>query len=114
MQKGEVQRAGARLDSGHLGCRLQPFQYRMVRENLLSARGWLNLAAEGLHGLLGRVDDWPSLLPVRPEQLVPSLMHFLVDRRTKCRDPLKTGLNTRGRRPDNDIGKKRGRRSIDD
>jgi hypothetical protein len=95
--------ADLRLDSGHFDCRLRRDHYRMVREDLLSVRGWLTLAAEGIHGLLCKVDDWPSLLPVRPEQIVPSPKCFLVDPLANCCYPLRIGLNTIGRLPDNDI-----------
>jgi hypothetical protein len=66
-------------------------------------RGWLTLAAEGIHHLVGEVDDWPSLLPVRPEHLIPGPKYLLIDDWAGCCYPLKTGLNTIGRLPDNDI-----------
>jgi hypothetical protein len=61
------------------------------------------LAAEAIHGLVGGVDEWPSLLPVRPEQLVPGPRYVLIDHQADLLYPLKTGLNTIGRLPDNDI-----------
>jgi hypothetical protein len=75
----------------------------MTREVLYSVRGWLTLAAEGIHHLVADVDDWPSLLPVRPEHLIPGPKYLLIDDRAGCCYPLKTGLNTIGRLPDNDI-----------
>jgi hypothetical protein len=95
--------ADLRLDSGHFGCHPRRYHYRGLRDALLSARGWLTLAAEGIHGLLGKVEDWPSLLPVRPEQLIPRPKYFLVDSLANCCYPLRIGLNTIGRLPDNDI-----------
>jgi pSer/pThr/pTyr-binding forkhead associated (FHA) protein len=63
----------------------------------------LTLAAEGVRYLVGAVDEWPSLLPVRPEHLNPGPNYLLIDPQAGCFYPLKTGLNTMGRLPDNDI-----------
>jgi hypothetical protein len=95
--------ADPRLDSGHLGCSPRRRQYRTARGVLLGARGWLTRAAEGIHGLVGGVEEWPPSLPVRPEHLVPGPKYLLVDHQTGCSYPLKTGLNTIGRLQDNDI-----------
>jgi hypothetical protein len=75
----------------------------MARVALRGARGWLTLAAEGIRGLLGAADEWPGLLPVRPEHLVPGPKYLLVDHQAGRLYPLKTGLNTIGRLPGNDI-----------
>jgi pSer/pThr/pTyr-binding forkhead associated (FHA) protein len=63
----------------------------------------LTLAGEGIHHLVGEVDDWPFLLPVRPEDLIPGPKYLLIDDQAGCCYRLETGLNTIGRLPDNDI-----------
>src|SRR5262249_47721404 len=95
--------ADPRLNSGHFGCCPRRYQYREARAVLVRARGWLTLAAEGIHGLLAGVDEWQSLLPVRPEQLVPGPRYVLIDHQAGFLYLLRTGLNTIGRFPDNDI-----------
>jgi hypothetical protein len=95
--------ANPRLNSGHLGCIRRRRQYRRAREFVFGARGWLTLAAEGVQHLVGEVDEWPSLLPVRPEGLIPGSKYFLIDHQAGYFYPLKIGLNTIGRLPDNDI-----------
>lgn len=94
--------ADPRLNSGHLRC-FRRCQYRRTREALFSARGWLTLAVEGVHRLVGGVDDWPSLLPAQPEHLIPGPKYLLIDEQAGGCYPLRTGLNTIGRLPDNDI-----------
>jgi len=89
--------ADPRLNSIHLdGLRRQEF--RRAREVLLNARGWQTLAAENQAAVLERpdtIDEEPSASP-------PSaLKYWLRDRDTVY--PLKVGLNTIGRAPDNDI-----------
>jgi pSer/pThr/pTyr-binding forkhead associated (FHA) protein len=42
-------------------------------------------------------------MPVQPDQLVPGAKYFLVDYQTGYYLPLKTGLNSIGRLPTNDI-----------
>jgi hypothetical protein len=95
--------ADPRLNSHHLRCCPRRQQFRTARDALLRARGWLTWAAEGIHGLLAGGEEWPALVPVRPEQLVPGPKHLLVDQQTGYFYPLKTGLSTIGRLPDNDI-----------
>jgi hypothetical protein len=95
--------ADPRLDSGHFDVGPRRQAYRRDREALLAARGWLTLAAEGVRGLVGGTDEWPALLPVRPEQVLPGTKYLLLDRQTDCLYPLKTGLNTVGRLPSNDV-----------
>src|SRR4051812_6378357 len=95
--------ADPRMNSGHLECFRRRHQYRRAREALVGARGWLTLAAEGVQRLVGGVDDWPSLLPVQPEHLLPGPKYLLLDYQAGCYYPLETGLNTIGRLPDNDI-----------
>jgi hypothetical protein len=86
-----------RLNSGHLEFPRRQ-DYRRCRDSLLQARGWLTLAGEHLGGL-GDAHEWP----VRPEQVLPGTSYLLVDQREGCAYPLKTGLNTLGRFPENDI-----------
>jgi hypothetical protein len=95
--------ADPRVNSGHLGCFRRRRRYRRTGEVLFGARGWLTLAAEGVHNLVRRVDEWPSLLPVRPEHLIPGPKYVLIDDQAGCCYPLRTGLNTIGRFPDNDV-----------
>jgi hypothetical protein len=92
-----------RLQSGHFEALSRRQEYRRARETLLGARGWLTLACEHLHRLVDDSDDWPALLPVRPDQVIPGTKYLLLDRQTGCRYPLRTGLNTIGRLLDNDI-----------
>jgi hypothetical protein len=87
-----------RLNSVHL-----PFprrqDYRRCRDDLLQARGWLTLAGERLGGLASEADEWL----IRPDRVLPGTRYVLVDQREGCAYPLRTGLNTLGRFPDNDI-----------
>jgi hypothetical protein len=92
-----------RLDSCHLGFDPRRQEYRRSREALLRERGPLTLAGEQLHGLLGAEEDWPSLLPFRPDQVIPGTRFLLVDHQADCYFVLKTGLNTIGRLTNNDI-----------
>jgi hypothetical protein len=92
-----------RLNSMHLGLLPRRQEYRRARVGLLAARGWLTLAAERVGGLVPEAEDWPSLLPVRPHQLLPGVRFCLLDQTSGCSYPLKTGLNALGRRPENDI-----------
>jgi hypothetical protein len=87
----------------HLGLLPRRQEFRRAREDLIGARGWLTLAGERLHGLVGEAEDWPSLLPVRPDQVIPGTRFLLIDRQSACCYPLRTGLNTLGRLPNNDI-----------
>ena len=95
--------ADPRLNSGHFEWMDRRYEYRSARDGVLAARGVLTLAGEHIRGLVGEVDDWPSLLPFRPDQLVPGAKYLLVDHQTGYYFPVKTGLNTIGRLPSNDI-----------
>jgi hypothetical protein len=77
--------------------------FRRCRQAALDARGWLTAAGECAHGLLGEGDDWPSLLPVRPDQVIAGTRWFLLHPGKGGAYPLKVGLNTVGRLRDNDI-----------
>ena len=89
-----------RLNSGHLPPMRRQY-YRRAREDLLGARGWLTLAAERVEGWESA--DWASLLPVRPGQFLPGSRLLLLEERTDLSFPLRIGLNTIGRFPENDI-----------
>jgi len=91
-----------RLNSGHLPPMRRQY-YRRAREELLGARGWLTLAAERVESWAGASPDWASLLPVRPSQILPVGRLMLVEKPTGLSFPLRLGLNTIGRFPENDI-----------
>jgi pSer/pThr/pTyr-binding forkhead associated (FHA) protein len=85
-----------RFESGHLEFpRRQEFRRR--RDDLYQARGWLTMAGARL-GDLGDAEDWP----VRPQRLLPGTRYLLV-LEGGAAYPLRTGLNTLGRFPENDI-----------
>jgi hypothetical protein len=87
-----------RLNSGHLEFPRRQ-EYRRAREALLGARGWLTMTGEQFRAVMADADEW--LLPLG--RLLPGAAYFLADQAAECAYPLKTGLNTVGRLPDNDI-----------
>jgi hypothetical protein len=87
-----------RLNSGHLEFPRRQ-QYRRAREALLGARGWLTMTGEQFRAVVADADEW--LVPLG--RLFPGTTYFLADPAADCAYPLKTGLNTVGRMPDNDI-----------
>jgi pSer/pThr/pTyr-binding forkhead associated (FHA) protein len=92
--------ADPRLNSIHLdGTRRQDF--RRAREALLAARGWQTLAAENQAAILDRPDtiDQENGLPPPAD---PTNVHYWLRDRDSVY-PLKVGLNTIGRAPDNDV-----------
>jgi hypothetical protein len=91
-----------RLNSIHLEFPRRD-HYRQARDGLLGARGWLTLAGACAENLVGEPDEWPSLLPVRPDQLLPGCRFVLLEPSERCAYRLKTGLNTIGRYTNNDI-----------
>ena len=91
-----------RLNSGHLGLTRRE-QYRHARSELMGARGLLTLAAERVEDWVGESADWPSLLPIRPSQLFPGMRLILIEPRSGSTYYLRTGFNTIGRFPENDI-----------
>jgi hypothetical protein len=95
--------ADPRLDSSHFLYDPRRQAFRRRREALLEERGMLTLAGEQLRGLLGAEDDWPSLMPFRPDQVLPGTRYLLVDHQADCCFQLETGLNTIGRLKNNDI-----------
>jgi hypothetical protein len=94
--------ADARLNSCHLEFPRRQ-AYRRARDGLLGARGWLTLAAEGLRALAGDEDEGPSSASLPPGGALPGTHYLLVDHRAGYAYPLRTGLNTIGRLPTNDI-----------
>ncbi len=93
--------ADPRLNSVHLELPRRQL-FRQAREALLNARGWQTLAAEKGGGAsnVGIAD--PHTLIQDPERRPPpDLNCWLVDKDYIY--PLKVGLNTIGRAPDNDI-----------
>jgi hypothetical protein len=95
--------ADSRFHSGHFESIFRRREYRSARQDLLAARGLLTLAGEQIRGLVSGVDDWPSLLPFRTEQLVPGAKYLLIDQETGDYFSVKIGLNSIGRLPNNDI-----------
>jgi pSer/pThr/pTyr-binding forkhead associated (FHA) protein len=95
--------ADPRLDSGHFLLSPRRQQYRDSRDAVLEARGWLTLAGECARGVVGQADDWPSLLPLRPDQIVPGTRYLLFEPQRNQVYPLETGLNTVGRFANNDV-----------
>jgi hypothetical protein len=91
----------ARFNSCHLEFPRRQ-EYRQAREALLAARGMLTRAGEYAEDLAD-AGDWPSLLPVRPEHLLPGTRFLLVDQASDQVYGLKTGLTTLGRKSENDI-----------
>jgi pSer/pThr/pTyr-binding forkhead associated (FHA) protein len=91
------------LDSGHFGFDPRRQAFRQAREALLDTRGPMTLAGERVYGWAAAVDDWPSLLLPRPDQVLPGPAYYLIARQTGCTYSLRVGLNTIGRLPDNHI-----------
>jgi hypothetical protein len=91
--------ADPRLNSVHLEPPRRA-DYRRARDGLLRARGMQTLAVEGLPGAL--VADPHTLIQNGGGEQAPSDLHFwLVD--NDYLYPLKVGINTVGRSPDNDV-----------
>jgi len=90
----------ARLDSLHLPMpRRQDF--RRAREVLLQARGENTVVAER-HGLRD-LDGPHDTIMHEPPPGAPGEMDFWLVDRDRCLYPLKVGLNTMGRSPENDV-----------
>lgn len=87
--------ADQRFSSMHLeGPRREEF--RLAREALLGARGDMTLQLEQHGGFAAGSDNPPAL-----DRAPADAKHVLVDKESVY--PLKTGLNTIGRMPDNDV-----------
>jgi hypothetical protein len=92
-----------RFNSGHFEFLGRRQDYRRAREILLGTRGWMTRAIEHIHGMIEDSDDWPALLPLRLDQVLPGAKFVLIDRQTRQSYALHTGLTTIGRFPENDI-----------
>lgn len=92
-----------RLNSVHLALDPRRQEYRRAREDLLAARGWKTLALEKVNDLAGDSDVWPAMVPIRPDQILPDTHLLLIEPPTRQIYPLRPGMNTIGRLPDNDI-----------
>ena len=92
-----------RLNSIHLDLDPRRQEYRRARAVLLAARGWMTLALEKVNDLAADSDVWPALLPIRPDHFLPGTQFMLVEPPTRQTYPLRPGMNTIGRFPDNDI-----------
>jgi pSer/pThr/pTyr-binding forkhead associated (FHA) protein len=76
-------------------------EYRRAREALLQARGWQTVAAESPEALAADLQG-PLTLRQEPDASdVATLNFWLLDRDAIY--PLKVGLNTIGRSPENDV-----------
>jgi hypothetical protein len=95
--------ADPRLNSAHFDLDPRRQHYRRAREQLQAARGWMTLALEKVNDLAADSDAWPALVPIHPEQVQPGTKCVLMDPLTRQTYPLRPGLNTIGRLPDNDI-----------
>jgi hypothetical protein len=92
--------ADPRLNSVHLEAPRRE-DYRRAREALLNARGFRTMAAEQCDLRALEADDSHTLVQ-EPEQHAPAgLKYWLVDKDAIY--PLRVGLNTIGRSPDNDV-----------
>jgi hypothetical protein len=78
------------LSSNHLDFQARREHFRHTRAALLGAQSGLTLG-------------WGALPPVRPHRALTGAAYHLVDQRTGRTYPLRVGLNTIGRLPDNDI-----------
>jgi hypothetical protein len=89
-----------RLNSVHL----EPprrLMFRQAREALLGARGWQTVAVEGANPDDSSAGGLHTMI-VHPENAPPSdVLFWLIDK--DCLYPLKVGLNTIGRAPENDV-----------
>jgi hypothetical protein len=89
-----------RLNSVHLDApRRQSF--REARDVLLNARGWQTVAAENLEADPDSSSSPHTMVLHADNQPPPDLKCWLVDREFLY--PLKVGLNTIGRAPENDV-----------
>jgi hypothetical protein len=92
-----------RLCSMHFGFDARREQYRRARAVLLNARGLMTRGLEYVQNLAENSDVWPALLPIQPDQLLPGMKFALVDLQAQQAYPLRVGLNSVGRLPNNDI-----------
>jgi hypothetical protein len=97
---GDVVMADPRFNSIHLeGDRREEF--RLAREALLTARGPLTLQAEQEGGFAPGRDEFHTAIDQIANLAPAGTKYILMDKDSIY--PLKTGLNTIGRMPDNDV-----------
>ena len=89
--------ADPRLNSVHLEFPRRD-EYRRAREGLLNARGWQTVAFEQGESDSGRPQ---TIVQNARDKAPPGVMYWLMDKEFLY--PLKVGLNTVGRSPDNDV-----------
>jgi hypothetical protein len=93
--------ADARLNSVHLEAPRRQ-EFRAAREKLLSARGGETMAAERQGGFLPGPSEFNTAIQNLPgNAAIAGTAYVLMD--TDYIYPLKVGLNTIGRMPDNDV-----------
>ncbi len=90
-----------RLNSIHLEAQPRRQDFRRAREKLLGARGQQTLAAEQGKAYPGNLAQPPTLIRTNEAAAPSSVKFLLVDKDYIY--PLKVGLNTIGRMPDNDV-----------
>jgi len=90
-----------RLNSIHLEALPRRQEFRQAREKLLGARGQQTIAAERAKPFISPVDSPGTLIRNQPCQAQPLVKFLLMDKDYVY--PLKIGLNTVGRMPDNDV-----------
>jgi hypothetical protein len=89
-----------RLNSVHLEAPRR-LLFREAREALLAARGWQTVAAEAVRPGESSLSG-PHTMVVHPDNgPPPDVKYWLID--NNCLYPLKLGLNTIGRAPENDV-----------
>jgi hypothetical protein len=89
-----------RLNSVHLDP-VRRQEFRRAREELLHARGWQTIAGEQHIGVGTSRGNDNTIIPKGEDRAPPGLKYWLIDRDYVY--PLKVGLNTVGRAPDNDV-----------
>src|SRR6266536_3638442 len=92
--------ADARLNSIHLEAPRRQ-EFRAAREKLLSARGGETLAAERQGAYLAGPSEYNTAIQNLPGAVAAGAPYVLMD--SDYIYPLKVGLNTVGRMPDNDV-----------
>jgi pSer/pThr/pTyr-binding forkhead associated (FHA) protein len=89
-----------RLNSVHLEAPRR-LLFRQARDALLAARGWQTIAGEAVNPSESSPSG-PHTMVVQPDSAPPPGVKFwLIDK--NCLYPLKMGLNTIGRAPENDV-----------
>jgi pSer/pThr/pTyr-binding forkhead associated (FHA) protein len=91
------------LNSPHLWFLPRRQEFWRTREVLRRSRGWLPEATERVQGLQGEADAGQARSRGRQDQVLSGTGFLLTNYRTGSSYPLKIGLNTIGRLPENDI-----------